>query len=93
MNTPNKLAGAIVTAALAVSPAQAKTKMEKVTQDTQSRVAALQADVSTQGERELRPVNVVNAQVSLNHQQNQTAPMMGVSVGKGNVAVNVGGTA
>ncbi len=93
MNTPNKLAGAIVTAALAVSPAQAKTKMEKVTQDTQSRVAALQADVSTQGERELRPVNVVNAQVSLNHQQNQTAPMMGVSVGKGNVAVNAGGTA
>ena len=93
MNTPNKLAGAIVTAALAVSPAQAKTKMEKVTQDTQSRVAALQADVSTQGERELRPVNVVNAQVGVNHQQNQTAPMMGVSVGKGNVAVNAGGTA
>ena len=93
MNTPNKLAGAIVTAALAVSPAQAKTKMEKVTQDTQSRVAALQADVSTQGERELRPVNVVNAQVGVNHQQNQAAPMMGVSVGKGNVAVNAGGTA
>ena len=93
MNTPNKLAGAIVTAALAVSPAQAKTKMEKVTQDTQSRVAALQADVSTQGERELRPVNVVNAQVGVNNQQGQTAPMMGVSVGKGNVAVNAGGTA
>ena len=90
MNTPNKLAGAIVTAALAVSPAQAKTKMEKVTQDTQSRVAALQADVSTQGERELRPVNV---HIGLNHQQNQTAPMMGLSVGKGNVAFNAGGTA
>ncbi len=93
MNTPNKLAGAIVTAALAVSPAQAKTKMEKVTQDTQSRVAALQADVSTQGERELRPVNVVNAQVGVNNQKGQTAPMMGVFVGKGNVAFNAGGTA
>ena len=94
INNRNKLAGAIVTAALAVSPAHAKSpRMEKVTQDTQSRVAALQADVSTQGERELRPVNVVNAQVGLNHQQSQTAPMMGVSVGKGNVAVNAGGTA
>lgn len=94
INNRNKLAGAIVTAALAVSPAHAKSpRMEKVTQDTQSRVAALQADVSTQGERELRPVNVVNAQVGVNHQQNQTAPMMGVSVGKGNVAVNAGGTA
>ena len=93
MNTPNKLAGAIVTAAIAMSPAQAKTKMEKVTQDTQSRVAALQADVATQSERELRPLNAINAQVGVNHQQGQTAPMMGVSVGKGNVAVNAGGTA
>lgn len=93
MNTRNKLAGAIVTAAIAVSPAQAKTKMEQVTQDTQSRVAALQADVVTQGERELRPLNAINAQVGVNHQQGQTAPMMGVSVGKGNVAVNAGGTA
>lgn len=93
MNTPNKLAGAIVTAAIAVSPAQAKTEMEKVTQDTQSRVAALQADVVTQGERKLRPLNAINAQVGVNHQQGQTAPMMGLSVGKGNVAVNAGGTA
>ncbi len=93
MNTPNKLAGAIVTAAIAMSPAQAKTKMEKVTQDTQSRVAALQADVATQGERELRPLNAINAQVGVNHQQGQTAPMMGLSVGKGNVAFNAGGTA
>lgn len=93
MNTPNKLAGAIVTAAIAMSPAQAKTKMEKVTQDTQSRVAALQADVVTQGERELRPLNAINAQIGVNHQQGQTAPMMGLSVGKGNVAVNAGGTA
>lgn len=93
MNTPNKLAGAIVTTAIAMSPAQAKTEMEKVTQNTQSRVAALQADVVTQGERELRPLNAINAQVGVNHQQGQTAPMMGVSVGKGNVAVNAGGTA
>ena len=90
MNTPNKLAGAIVTAAFAMSPAQAKTEMENVMQNTQSQVAALQADVITQGERELRPVN---AQVGLNHQQNQTAPAIGVSVGKGNVAFNAGGTA
>ncbi len=94
INNRNKLAGAIVTAALAVSPAHAKSpRMEKVTQDTQARVAALQTDVAANGERELRPVNVVNAQVSLNHQQNQTAPMMGLSVGKGNVAFNAGGTA
>ena len=93
MNTPNKLAGAIVTAAFAMSPAQAKTEMENVMQNTQSQVAALQADVVTQGERELRPLNTINAQIGVNHQQNQTAPMMGVSVGKGNVAVNAGGTA
>ena len=93
MNTPNKLAGAIVTAAIAVSPAQAKTEMEKVTQNTQSRVAELQADVVTQGERKLRPLNAINAQVGVNHQQGQTAPAMGVSVEKGNVAVNAGGTA
>ena len=94
MNTPKKLAGAaIVATAFAISPAQAKTKMEQVTQDTQSRVAALQADVITQGERELRPLNAINAQVSVNNQQGQAAPMMGVSVGKGNVAFNAGGTA
>ena len=94
MNTPKKLAGAaIVATAFAISPAQAKTKMEQVTQDTQSRVAALQADVITQGERELRPLNAINAQVGVNNQQGQTAPMMGVSVGKGNVAFNAGGTA
>ena len=94
INNRNKLAGAIVTAALAVSPAHAKSpQMEKVTQDTQARVAALQTDVAANGERELRPVNVVNAQVSVNHQQSQTAPAMGVSVGKGNVAFNAGGTA
>ena len=92
MNTPNKLAGAIVTAAIAVSPAQAKTEMEKVTQDTQSRVAALQADVATQGKRELRPLNAIT-HVGVNNQKGQAAPMMGLSVGKGNVAVNAGGTA
>lgn len=93
MNTPNKLAGAIVTAAFAMSPAQAKTEMENVMQNTQSQVAALQADVITQGERELRPLNAINAQAGINHQQGQTAPMMGLSVGKGNVAFNAGGTA
>ena len=93
MNTPNKLAGAIVTAAFAMSPAQAKTEMEKVTQNTQSRVAELQADVATQGERELRPLNVIKTHVGVNHQQGQAAPMMGLSVGKGNVAFNAGGTA
>ena len=41
-------------------------------------------------EKILHPVNV---HIGLNHQQNQTAPMMGVSVGKGNVAFNAGGTA
>ena len=93
MNTPKKLAGAIVTAAIATSPAQAKTEMENVMQNTQSQVAALQADVITQGERELRPLNAINAQAGVNHQQGQAAPMMGLSVGKGNVAVNAGGTA
>ena len=93
MNTPKKLAGAaIVATAFAISPAQAKTKMEQVTQDTQSRVAALQADVITQGERELRPLNAIT-HVGVNNQQGQTAPMIGVSVGKGNVAFNAGGTA
>jgi len=93
MNTPKKLAGAaIVATAFAISPAQAKTKMEQVTQDTQSRVAALQADVITQGERELRPLNAIT-HVGVNNQQGQTAPMMGLSVGKGNVAFNAGGTA
>ena|GEM_PF-960907 len=93
MNTPNKLAGAIVTAAFAMSPAQAKTEMENVMQNTQSQVAALQADVVTQGERELRPLNAINTHVGVNNQQGQAAPMMGVFVGKGNVAVNAGGTA
>ena len=41
-------------------------------------------------EKILHPVNV---HIGLNHQQNQTAPMMGLSVGKGNVAFNAGGTA
>ena len=93
MNTPKKLAGAIVTAAIATSPAQAKTEMEQVMQNTQSQVAALQADVATQGERELRPLNAIKTHVGVNHQQGQTAPMMGLSVGKGNVAFNAGGTA
>ena len=93
MNTPNKLAGAIVTAAIATSPAQAKTEMENVMQNTQSQVAALQADVITQGERELRPLNAIKTHVGVNNQQGQTAPMMGLSVGKGNVAFNAGGTA
>ena len=92
MNTPNKLAGAIVATVFAISPAQAKTKMEQVTQNTQSRVAELQADVITQGERELRPLNAIT-HVGVNNQQGQAAPMMGVSVGKGNVAFNAGGTA
>ena len=93
MNTPKKLAGAaIVATAFAISPAQAKTKMEQVTQNTQSRVAELQADVITQGERELRPLNAIT-HVGVNNQQGQTAPMMGLSVGKGNVAFNAGGTA
>ena len=93
MNTPNKLAGAIVTAAIATSPAQAKTEMENVMQNTQSQVAALQADVITQGERELRPLNAIKTHVGVNNQQGQAAPMVGLSVGKGNVAVNAGGTA
>ena len=92
MNTPNKLAGAIVATAFAISPAQAKTKMEQVTQNTQSRVAELQADVVTQGERELRPLNAIT-HVGVNNQKGQAAPMVGLSVGKGNVAFNAGGTA
>ena len=62
-------------------------------QNTQSQVAALQADVITQGERELRPLNAINAQAGVNNQKGQAAPMMGLSVGKGNVAFNAGGTA
>ena len=73
-----EILAAIVATGLASGPAIAKNQVEKTGQEV---------------EQILHPLNAINTQVSFNHQQNQTAPMMGVSVGKGNVAVNAGGTA
>ena len=73
-----EILAAVIASGLATGPALAKNQVEKTGQEV---------------EQILHPLNAINTQVSLNHQQNQTAPMMGVSVGKGNVAVNAGGTA
>ena len=73
-----EILAAIVATGLASGPAIAKNQVEKTGQEV---------------EQILHPLNAINTQVSLNHQQNQTAPAIGVSVGKGNVAVNAGGTA
>ena len=73
-----EILAAVLASGLATGPALAKNQVEKTGQEV---------------EQILHPLNAINAQIGVNHQQNQTAPMMGVSVGKGNVAVNAGGTA
>ena len=73
-----EILAAVLASGLATGPVLAKNQVEKTGQE----VAQI-----------LRPLNAINAQAGINHQQNQTAPMMGVSVGKGNVAFNAGGTA
>ena len=73
-----EILAATLASVLATGPVLAKDQVEKTGQE----VAQI-----------LHPLNAINAQVGVNHQQNQTAPMIGVSVGKGNVAVNAGGTA
>ena len=73
-----EILAAALASVLATGPVLAKDQVEKTGQE----VAQI-----------LRPLNVINTHVGVNHQQGQTAPMVGVSVGKGNVAVNAGGTA
>ena len=68
---------AVLASGLATGPVLAKDQVEKTGQE----VAQI-----------LRPLNAIT-HVGVNNQQGQTAPMMGLSVGKGNVAVNAGGTA
>ena len=72
-----EILAAVLVSGLATGPVLAKNQVEKTGQEV---------------EQILRPLNAIT-HVGVNNQQNQTAPMMGVSVGKGNVAVNVGGTA
>ena len=73
-----EILAAVLASGLATGPVLAKNQVEKTGQEV---------------EQILRPLNAINAQVGVNHQQGQTAPAMGVSVEKGNVAVNAGGTA
>ena len=73
-----EILAAVLASGLATGPVLAKNQVEKTGQEV---------------EQILRPLNAINAQVGVNNQQGQTAPMMGVSVGKGNVAFNAGGTA
>ena len=73
-----EILAAVLASGLATGPVLAKNQVEKTGQEV---------------EQILRPLNAINAQVGINHQQGQTAPMMGLSVGKGNVAFNAGGTA
>ena len=73
-----EILAAILASGLATGPVLAKDQVEKTGQEV---------------EQILRPLNTINAQIGVNNQQGQTAPMMGMSVGKGNVAFNAGGTA
>ena len=73
-----EILAAVLASGLATGPVLAKNQVEKTGQEV---------------EQILRPPKAINAQVGVNNQQGQTAPMMGLSVGKGNVAVNAGGTA
>ena len=67
---------AILASGLATGPVLAKDKVEKTGQEV---------------EQILHPLNAIT-HVGVNNQQGQTAPMMGVYAGKGNVAFNTGGT-
>ena len=73
-----EILAAVLASGLATGPVLAKNQVEKTGQEV---------------EQILRPLKAINAQAGVNHQQGQAAPMMGLSVGKGNVAVNAGGTA
>ena len=73
-----EILAAVLASGLATGPVLAKDQVEKTGQEV---------------EKILRPLNAINAQVGVNDQNSQTAPAIGVSVGKGNVAVNAGGTA
>ena len=68
---------AALASVLATGPVLAKNQVEKTGQEV---------------EQILRPLNAIT-HVGVNNQQGQAAPMMGLSVGKGNVAFNAGGTA
>ena len=73
-----EILAAVLASGLATGPVLAKDQVEKTGQEV---------------EQILRPLNTIKTHVGVNNQQGQTAPMMGLSVGKGNVAVNAGGTA
>ena len=73
-----EILAAVLASGLATGPVLAKNQVEKTGQE----VAQI-----------LRPLNVIKTHVGVNNQQGQAAPMMGLSVGKGNVAFNAGGTA
>ena len=73
-----EILAAVLASGLATGPVLAKDQVEKTGQE----VAQI-----------LRPLNAIKTHVGVNHQQGQAAPMMGLSVGKGNVAFNAGGTA
>ena len=73
-----EILAAVLVSGLATGPVLAKNQVEKTGQEV---------------EQILCPPKAINAQVGINNQQGQAAPMMGLSVGKGNVAFNAGGTA
>ena len=73
-----EILAAVLASGLAAGPVLAKDQVEKTGQEV---------------EQILHPLNAIKTHVGVNNQQGQAAPMMGVSVGKGNVAVNAGGTA
>ena len=73
-----EILAAALASVLATGPVLAKNQVEKTGQEV---------------EQILRPLNAINTHVGVNHQQGQAAPMVGLSVGKGNVAFNAGGTA
>ena len=73
-----EILAAVLASGLAAGPVLAKNQVEKTGQEV---------------EQILRPLNAINAQAGVNNQKGQAAPMMGLSVGKGNVAFNAGGTA
>ena len=73
-----EILAAVLASGLATGPVLAKDQVEKTGQE----VAQI-----------LHPLNAIKTHVGVNNQQGQAAPMVGLSVGKGNVAVNAGGTA
>ena len=73
-----EILAAVLASGLATGPVLAKDQVEKTGQE----VAQI-----------LHPLNAIKTHVGVNNQQGQAAPMVGLSVGKGNVAFNAGGTA